>query len=260
MTGEIDTHSGNTCSNCGEILEPGFELCWNCGSTLTGQVLPGFSPVADLHTDNENESESSNTTLFVIAAVVASCSLVLAIMVLHAYSAVPSWLNLVLMSLPLIISAILIGLFAGLFSSAVTRLGTSHERDAAVAPGDPVFEEMVCPNCFRSNPVNEHFCINCATPLTAHATIDPLGQVYSAGDTFRKATEKPPNFLAVLGIWLLFAPLAVSCLYALRDLSGAGFGTGLVSLLYVSLFTCIYIAILYKITTRYYANRRKKQP
>jgi predicted amidophosphoribosyltransferase len=63
---------------------------------------------------------------------------------------------------------------------------------------------VVCPNCLAENSTLEHFCHQCGAPLTSHAVTDPMGQVYSEGDTFRKAIEYPRKPIVVVGMWLIW--------------------------------------------------------
>jgi len=101
----------------------------------------------------------------------------------------------------------------------------------------------VCPHCIEPISRFDHFCPHCGGPVTAHASIDPLGQVFAAGRAYQNATgandrqspapDKPgqrlgapprsgttahsktrhasraasrPRGIVVLGMWLIFAP------------------------------------------------------
>ena len=74
---------------------------------------------------------------------------------------------------------------------------------------------VLCPHCLAHNEVARHFCRQCATPLTAHAEIDPLGRVYAMGDTYRKAIGNPKNTTFVVGICVLFGLSGLMALFAL---------------------------------------------
>lgn len=135
---------------------------------------------------------------------------------------------------------------------AMTDLeATSRFDDQPGEPFDDQFIESpldadatpVCPHCIE--PINrfDHFCPHCGGPVTAHASIDPLGQVFAAGRAYQNATgandrqspppDKPgrrllaapgsgaaadssrshasraasrPRGIVVLGMWLIFAP------------------------------------------------------
>ena len=65
---------------------------------------------------------------------------------------------------------------------------------------------VVCPHCLAGNAEGRDFCHRCVTPLTAHAEIDPMGQIYAQGDAFRKAVSGPPKKIVMVGMWLIFGP------------------------------------------------------
>jgi hypothetical protein len=65
--------------------------------------------------------------------------------------------------------------------------------------------QIVCLHCAESVGPFDHFCPQCGGPNTAHAAIDPLGQVLTAGWGYRNAIETP-RLIVVIGIWLIFGP------------------------------------------------------
>ncbi|MEQ9460847.1 MAG: hypothetical protein RIG82_07840 [Phycisphaeraceae bacterium] len=74
----------------------------------------------------------------------------------------------------------------------------------------------LCPHCLAAVGRFDHFCPECARPITAHASTGPLEQVYAAGSAYRGAVDGSPRFVVVLGLWLVFAPgIVVSCLMTL---------------------------------------------
>jgi hypothetical protein len=75
----------------------------------------------------------------------------------------------------------------------------------------------VCPHCIEPISRFDHFCPHCTRPVTAHASTDPLGQVFAQGSAYRRAAwgESPPRLVIVLGIWFIFAPPLVVQLSAL---------------------------------------------
>lgn len=132
------------------------------------------------------------------------------------------------------------------------------------APGD----QMICPNCLTANAEQAHFCIQCAAPLSAHAAIDPLGQVYAAGYIYQKAAGKPTRFIMVLGMWLIFAPQIPYIIVALsmlvmrvfaptRHLVDESLLTTLLKCALAVGLLALYIAILTKVTRNY--RRYKRQ-
>ncbi|GEM_PF-2959565 len=74
----------------------------------------------------------------------------------------------------------------------------------------------VCPHCLAPLGQFDHFCPKCAGPVTAFASVDPMGQIYSAGRAYRlAATDKKPKGVVVLAMWLIFGPSLLSLLWML---------------------------------------------
>ena len=83
--------------------------------------------------------------------------------------------------------------------------------------------KLMCPGCCALNDENHHFCEVCGKPLTAIATSDPLGQVYSHGDMYRRLVswrEGKLNWVVFAGLWVLFGPGVIWGLYALASRLG----------------------------------------
>lgn len=83
-------------------------------------------------------------------------------------------------------------------------------RKAIAANGPPPPEETpLCYSCLTPAKLNQHFCMNCWTPLTSHAEIDPLGSIYARGDMYWKLTHGPTRPMAMIGAFLLVGPLLI---------------------------------------------------
>jgi len=92
-------------------------------------------------------------------------------------------------------------------------LEKNAEREAAAADGNPLQEDIpLCPSCLTPAELNQHFCMKCWTPLTSHAEIDPLGQIYSMGDMYWKLTRGPSKPIAMVGLVLLVGPAVLTLL------------------------------------------------
>jgi hypothetical protein len=70
---------------------------------------------------------------------------------------------------------------------------------------------VVCPHCMASNRSRRHFCHSCGTPLTDLAVTDPIGQIYSESDTYRKAADNANRPIVLIGMWLILGPIFLSC-------------------------------------------------
>jgi hypothetical protein len=74
---------------------------------------------------------------------------------------------------------------------------------------EPETLPVICPSCLTPNSANQHFCQKCGTPLTSHAEIDPMGQIFAQGDVFRKAIDNPRRPIVIVGMWLICGPNAI---------------------------------------------------
>ena len=83
-------------------------------------------------------------------------------------------------------------------------------RGARTASGEPPREDIpLCYTCLTPAKLHQHFCMNCWTPLTSHAEIDPLGQVYAMGDMYWKLTRGPSKPIAMIGFLLISSPTLI---------------------------------------------------
>lgn len=141
-------------------------------------------------------------------------------------------------------------------------------------------DNLVCPHCIEPIGRFDHFCPHCSKPVTTHASIDPMGQVYSAGQAYQNATEKP-RLMVVVGMWLIFGPqvpllifdlfASLSSLFRPNHTYSVGDGSSmtiisdgivpdLVKLLVVIGLLALYGLILRKVTMRYLVARRAARP
>lgn len=64
---------------------------------------------------------------------------------------------------------------------------------------------LVCPHCVEPITRFDHFCPHGGGPVTAHASTDPLGQVFASGRAYQNAA-KSTRRLVVIGMWLILGP------------------------------------------------------
>ncbi|PYJ57319.1 MAG: hypothetical protein DME24_19570 [Verrucomicrobia bacterium] len=72
-------------------------------------------------------------------------------------------------------------------------------------------ESMICPACHTLNVPGVAFCRRCGGPLGFISTIGPLETAYAEGFAYRQAVQGRPKFIVVLGIWLIFFPILITC-------------------------------------------------
>ena len=72
----------------------------------------------------------------------------------------------------------------------------------------PEPEGVVCPKCLLANSPTVAFCADCGAPIGMVASIDPLQHILAEGFAYRSAVDGPPNLIVLIGMWLLFAPVA----------------------------------------------------
>ena len=160
----------------------------------------------------------------------------------------------------------------GLLSSARRVI---RNRERAKENQQFVGATPLCPHCLQPISPMDHFCPKCWGPVTAHASIDPLGQVYSAGRAYRQAISGKPRLAVLVGMWLIFGP-AIPCMlffvYLNLRTMGAfgpqnpweyvqsnGLFIDLLTLVLTCVLTCAIIAlnsaILWKMTARWVRSR-----
>lgn len=117
---------------------------------------------------------------------------------------------------------------------------------------------MICPACQTPNDEFESFCSKCGSPIGTTATLAPVQRIRTEGLLFRRAVDKPPNLVVLVGIWILFAPSVPVGVYAATNLilTGRGFGYFVLFWTFVGL-TCCSVVILYRTTRNYLVARTK---
>jgi hypothetical protein len=115
-------------------------------------------------------------------------------------------------------------------------------------------EQQLCTSCLCPNVPETHFCKNCGAPLSSYAATAPFERLFAQGHAYRQATENPRKPVVVLGIWLLFGPLALTGLVILFLSPDS-----VQSIFIGGAMFAISLAILVK-TTRNYLNRDKSIP
>ena len=73
--------------------------------------------------------------------------------------------------------------------------------------------EVLCFSCLSPNNERDHFCAECEAPLSSYASTAPFERIFSEGALLRRASSKPNNRLVLLGIWALFFPTLLMCLF-----------------------------------------------
>lgn len=73
------------------------------------------------------------------------------------------------------------------------------------APVQSDEEVLVCPHCLRPIDPNARLCIHCGAPVSA------IG--WGGGYAWRQAMghRARPNRVVLIGVWLIFGPIALSC-------------------------------------------------
>lgn len=67
----------------------------------------------------------------------------------------------------------------------------------------------MCTSCLAPNDARANFCSKCGAPLTAYAAIGPFESLLAQGYAVRQAAERPRRPIVLLGIWLVFGPVAL---------------------------------------------------
>lgn len=67
------------------------------------------------------------------------------------------------------------------------------------------------------------FCGSCGAPLTTFASTLPFERTLAEGYAYRQAVESPRKLIVVLGIWMIFLPLAITGAGLLADVEWNAF-------------------------------------
>ena len=93
------------------------------------------------------------------------------------------------------------------------RVEAGKDEPEAITPAEDSIPELsipgesaVCPTCHTLNVPDVTFCQRCGAPIGFISTIGPLETAYAEGFAYRRAVEGRPQFIVVVGIWLIFFP------------------------------------------------------
>ncbi len=126
-------------------------------------------------------------------------------------------------------------------------------------------DKPLCPNCLAVNDPKTYFCYKCGTPMSSHATIDPIASIWARGDTWRKAASRPTRPITLVGMWLLFGVPLLLLLYYVFLIGSMEDFVSLESFITFGVLAAIivlYGSILLKTTKNYYQLKKleKSQP
>jgi hypothetical protein len=157
-------------------------------------------------------------TLSLTVILIGLCLGVFALMGLYSQREFGGFLGLsivflqinLLMGIFILASGLAIMLYAMAQDRVIER---AARREADTAEGKPPIEDIpLCPSCLTPAKLHQHFCMNCWTPLTSHAEIDPLGQVYAIGDIYWKLAHGPSKPIAIIGLCVIGGPTLLASL------------------------------------------------
>ncbi len=133
--------------------------------------------------------------------------------------------------------------------------------DVEPAVNEPPDETpSLCGRCLSENPPGADFCQECGRPLTMFATVDPIKSIWSRGWAWRQAAwGRSVSLTVLIGMWLLFGPVAVACIVA--TVANIGDGSDGVPIALGGLALSILPALLlYRVTRHYVRHRHRDGP
>ena len=116
-------------------------------------------------------------------------------------------------------------------------------------------EVMHCPHCLAVMPPAAHFCTACGMPLTAHAMIGPLEQVWAFGWFINQLLSTRPTSLTLIGTWLLGFPglfIVLTLLIAIIVHPSVSWVTDLVFMAPTLLGSVCFALLVVRVTYRYF--------
>ncbi len=111
---------------------------------------------------------------------------------------------------------------------------------------------VICPKCLLSNSTTAAFCADCGAPIGMVAAVDPIQQIHAEGFAYRSAVDGPPKLIILIGMWLLFGPLALMGPTVLID----GAANGIPKAILFNILSVCSIIILYRTTRNYIVKSR----
>ena len=154
--------------------------------------------------------------------------------------------------------------------------------DDTPEPPELIQPNVLCPNCLTANRPIDHFCTACALPLTSYATTAPLEQVYTLGHAYRAASSGRVHPVVFYGLWALLGLEALALILVAATIGPAAISPlahgpepmyesvttytytwidralALLALALGLFITALYVMLLWKMTRRYRAQRKKK--
>ncbi len=126
--------------------------------------------------------------------------------------------------------------------------------------------ESVCPSCLAPIRPDDDFCPNCDTPLTVHATTDPISNIRAGGFAYASAANRPRSRIVVIGVWLIFGNLFLlnlrlvyfslsATLAMLIPIQGVSTDLGFFPVFFIFLLAIavetVFVAVIVKVTRNY---------
>lgn len=110
---------------------------------------------------------------------------------------------------------------------------------------------QLCTSCGSPNEPSADFCVKCGAPVSWYSKMGPFESIAARGFIWREAAERPRRLIVVLGMWLIFLPMAGAGLMYMR------LGGALWSLLGGGAFL-MSIAIILRTTWNYLSGKVNK--
>ena len=128
------------------------------------------------------------------------------------------------------------------------------EPEQSSVPPSETDEKQLCVSCVFPNDPEAHFCAKCGAPLSSYAATGPFERIFAEGHVYRQAAERPRSLIVVVGIWVIFGPLALTGVVLVAR-AGSGFALVLVG----ALLLIFSIAMIAKTTRNYFTGRKSEE-
>jgi len=115
---------------------------------------------------------------------------------------------------------------------------------------------LTCPACQARNDRFAIFCHKCGAPIGTTATLDPIASIHTQGFLIRKALDRRPKPIVLIGTWILFLPafLVGAGFATFAIIYRRGFGDFVFFWIAVGLM-CLSFAFLYRVTRNFLSPR-----
>jgi rubredoxin len=110
----------------------------------------------------------------------------------------------------------------------------------------------LCLSCLHPSDPSNHFCPKCGAPLTSYASTGPFEHLFAEGYVYRQAVGCPRSPIVLIGVWMIFGPMAAIGAFLLATSRQAGIADFLLG----AAILLISVLVIWRATRQYCLRRQ----